>query len=423
MTDRTVRAARGVAADDSIDIDDHPHFWCVHPLPNSSPSTSRHLCGCARQALSTPRPWPRPNRQPLIMPGDPMMGSDVDIMGVQRGAHKDGEDVCPQFVFKVPGGTQADGTPLWGWNDVSCAYCKRCKARDLDHIIIRDTASEDIERDREKFMPRKKVTPAAAPAVDATARSPEPLSRARRLEPTQPMQLFELEPGVPDPLAFNAYRDAERERRLAAERASATAPSRTGAAAAQEEENERFKEEVERMVREQLAKEKLGSLAPAAGSLSVAEMLESLGLSQYTAAFEEEGIEIAVLVALAESEDGKLVSASRSPHCMRARRSTCVRLCVSMCRRQWTMRSRRLACARSATVSRSLPRFRSRRLVSLRPRMPVAMCTHTSERERERRAATADGDAVAGARSAPAPADARRQSTDDETGERHGKPK
>ena len=312
-----------------------------------------------------------------------MMGSDVDIMGVQRGAHKDGEDVCPQFVFKVPGGTQADGTPLWGWNDVSCAYCKRCKARDLDHIILRDTASEDIERDREKFMPRKKVTPAAAPAVDATARSPEPLSRARRLEPTQPMQLFELEPGVPDPLAFNAYRDAERERRLAAERASATAPSRTGAAAAQEEENERFKEEVERMVREQLAKEKLGSLAPAAGSLSVAEMLESLGLSQYTAAFEEEGIEIAVLVALAESEDGKLVSASRSPHCMRARRSTCVRLCVSMCRRQWTMRSRRLACARSATVSRSLPRFRSRRLVSLRPRMPVAMCTHTSERERE----------------------------------------
>ena len=29
------------------------------------------------------------------------MRKDVDIMGVQRGAHKDGEDVCPKFVFKV----------------------------------------------------------------------------------------------------------------------------------------------------------------------------------------------------------------------------------------------------------------------------------------------------------------------------------
>ena len=29
------------------------------------------------------------------------MQKDVDIMGVQRGAHQDGEDICPRFLFKV----------------------------------------------------------------------------------------------------------------------------------------------------------------------------------------------------------------------------------------------------------------------------------------------------------------------------------
>ena len=52
------------------------------------------------------------------MPGDPTMRPDVDIMGVQRGAHKDGADVCPQYIFKVPGGVQPDGTPLCGWRNV-----------------------------------------------------------------------------------------------------------------------------------------------------------------------------------------------------------------------------------------------------------------------------------------------------------------
>ena len=50
------------------------------------------------------------------------MGGSIDIMGVQRGAHKDGDDVCPGFVFKKPGGVQPDGTPIWGWNDAG--FCK-----------------------------------------------------------------------------------------------------------------------------------------------------------------------------------------------------------------------------------------------------------------------------------------------------------
>ena len=62
------------------------------------------------------------------------MEGDVDIMGVQRGAHKDGEHICPGFVFKVPGGTQEDGTPLWvaDGEDLQSAdmpNCVRCAVR------------------------------------------------------------------------------------------------------------------------------------------------------------------------------------------------------------------------------------------------------------------------------------------------------
>ena len=75
------------------------------------------------------------------------MKGDIDIMGVQRGAHKDGEHICPKFVFKVPGGVQEDGTPLWGWNDADGARCARCKQRDLDHIVIRDYCAEGLEEE------------------------------------------------------------------------------------------------------------------------------------------------------------------------------------------------------------------------------------------------------------------------------------
>ena len=66
------------------------------------------------------------------------------------------------------------------------------------------------------------------------------------------------------------------------------------------------------MVREQLAKERAENIAaitnptPEAESMTVSEMLTSLGLTQYIAAFEEEGMEMAVLVQLSKSEDGKL---------------------------------------------------------------------------------------------------------------------
>ena len=65
------------------------------------------------------------------------------------------------------------------------------------------------------------------------------------------------------------------------------------------------------MVREQMAKERadniaaLSNPAPAADSMTVTEMLTSLGLTQYIAAFEEEGMEMAVLMRLTKSADGQ----------------------------------------------------------------------------------------------------------------------
>jgi len=63
---------------------------------------------------------------------------------------------------------------------------------------------------------------------------------------------------------------------------------------------------VERAIKEQLAKERLDKLsAPVAGApSSVNEMLGSLGLEKYQAAFDEEGMELPVLVQLARAEDG-----------------------------------------------------------------------------------------------------------------------
>lgn len=269
--------------------------------------------------------------KPTVMRGDPTMRADVDIMGVQRGAHKDGPDVCPQFVFKVPGGTNEDGTKLWGWNDVSGAYCKNCKCRDTDHVLIRDFTTEALERDRKKdgeeMMKKANPPPAPEPPAratggDATAHNPSAaLSRSTYVDPAASMQVFELEPGVPDPLAINAYRDAERERdaklakqtaaeqqRRAASQAAQAARDEVTRASAADDENARFKAEVERMVREQLAKERsdrveaLSAPATAAdgGEMSVSAMLTSLGLDRYIPAFEEEGMEMAVLVQLAQ---------------------------------------------------------------------------------------------------------------------------
>ena len=269
------------------------------------------------------------------------MQKDVDIMGVQRGTHISGPDVCPKYVFTMPGGKNADGSTLWGWNDIRAAYCANCGQRDIDHVVVRDLNEEVIRKDRganaaheerEQRQGREAVRTrvdvlreagiadptAANPRASYTASKPEtdPLEAAARLG------MLELEPGVPDPLAMNAYRDAARQQserqaeriaRLAAETVAAVtakegeearAPTGGAEMAGADDESERFKAEVEKMVKEQLARERLSILtAPAAGApSSVKQLLGSLGLERYLARFEAEEMEMPVLIALARGE-------------------------------------------------------------------------------------------------------------------------
>ena len=140
-------------------------------------------------------------------------------------------------------------------------------------------------------------------------------------DPFDSMGTFELEPGVIDPLAAvgSAYKKVEqsqREMQLAQQAAAAAkaaenakAPATGGVdvgdASAADEENARFKAEVEKMVREELAKEKLKKLETPVSGLSIKEMLSSLNLDQYLPAFESEGMEMSVLIQLSQTEDGK----------------------------------------------------------------------------------------------------------------------
>ena len=219
-------------------------------------------------------------------------------MGVKRGAHMDGEDVCPKFVFKIPGGKNPDGSTLWGWNDAAAASCARCGSRDLDHVVLRDFTAEAMEKDREKYkrgevdapdnIPgitqvregKKAAARSGAPpsTIDATARNPASMDvsmKARNIEPLNPIQMFELEPGVPDPLAMNAYQEAttaqrqraEAESKKRAEQEAAALVAKASAAMAgntatggaegdtggeETDENARFKAEVERAIKEQV---------------------------------------------------------------------------------------------------------------------------------------------------------------------------
>jgi len=253
----------------------------------------------------------------------------VDIMGVQRGAHKDGAHICAHFVFKKPGGKNPDGTTLWGWNDVEAANCAACGCRDMDHVVLRDLTDEYLKKDREReahrarksdgtppgatsYQPgRREMVRAEAGEADPTAANPT--ESAPSLTYISPIQVYELEPGIPDPLALNAYHETQKAMQEAA--AAQAAQTATGsidsdAFASAAEENARFKAEVERAVKEQMAMEHRAASAASAPAhkpaapRSVKEMLASVGLDRHLAAFEEEGMELDVLVQLANADGG-----------------------------------------------------------------------------------------------------------------------
>ena len=153
-------------------------------------------------------------------------GKDVDIMGIQRGEHVDGASVCEHYVFKVPGGKNPDGTALFGWNDIGAAYCARCGHRDTAHVILKDLP--DAEEELRRLMIQRqaqKPHPLAATLEEPTgtqmsgARVPVRVATTRAvptgtgttgaeagpLAQPSPLQMYELEPGVADPLAASAY--------------------------------------------------------------------------------------------------------------------------------------------------------------------------------------------------------------------------
>merc|ERR1711920_163328 len=87
--------------------------------------------------------------------------TDIDIMGYQRGAHQDGIEKCKRFVFFKPGGRKDDGTALWGWNDTRAVTCARCGARDIEHVLVKDTV--ETQKAKEETRPRTQKLPPAMP--------------------------------------------------------------------------------------------------------------------------------------------------------------------------------------------------------------------------------------------------------------------
>lgn len=287
-------------------------------------------------------------------------------MGYQRGAHVDGEDICKHFKFQVPGGRNSDGSPLYGWNDVRANYCARCGLYDTDHVLLKDTSEVN-----EKTKDSKKSAAMQQPAAQAPPRPPvkRPDANEGSLAKSA-LHVYELEPGIADPLAAAAYSAAKREQeqelkaRQEAERAQAEwvclrpwpahlspdlssfhvsltagdcaqaayqankqastpppvsqearAPERS-VAEQERDKNARFLLEVEAMVKAGRAQppESAPKLAEAeppppqttAAPANVAELLAQLKLSQYIERFEEEGIELSVLMTLARGEPSSM---------------------------------------------------------------------------------------------------------------------
>ena len=72
-----------------------------------------------------------------------------DLNGYIRGAHQDGEDVCPKYVFHLPGSSSTPEKVVWGWNDIASFDCERCKRPATEHVVIREPPKYDPTKDKE----------------------------------------------------------------------------------------------------------------------------------------------------------------------------------------------------------------------------------------------------------------------------------
>lgn len=237
--------------------------------------------------------------------------SNVDMMGFQRGAHRDGPHVCARFTL----------TPMkagvWNWNATEALFCT-CGRVATEHLVVKDLC--DAAKTRQN-PPAKQ--PMIQP-IDVTQWRPRPLASV--VDDTGLQLLDEAN----DPLAFH---DGAR---LATATVAPSAPAaqlqlqppattetaqpddyqdylewkKAREQAKQlEDENEAFKREVEAMVRTKVAADSRPAVPsqhggdahpaqPGRGWADAAELLREAGLPQYTEAFERECIEPSQLAEL-----------------------------------------------------------------------------------------------------------------------------
>ena len=103
-----------------------------------------------------------------------------DLDGYIRGAHQDGEDVCPGFVFHLPGSSSTADHKVWGWNDTESFYCERCKRHANEHVVLKEPKKIEAVFKKER-MPVK----APPPLADATAANPGETAQRRAREAEQ----------------------------------------------------------------------------------------------------------------------------------------------------------------------------------------------------------------------------------------------
>lgn len=212
--------------------------------------------------------------------------SNEDLSGCVRGHHAEGEHVCEMFVFQKPGQTKG----LWGWNDTSALYCKECGRLATDHILLEEPKDEFVHKNSLPKALQKDKNQMSMEQIQALRQ------RQHEAELAAKTDLAMLDPSS-DPLAINATRHAK------SEIAPPVSVNANVASAMQLEKekmhSDAFKEEVERMIQESVARDRQqaaeasgAALEPQTPKFSTsAELLEAVGLSQYASDFEREAMD------------------------------------------------------------------------------------------------------------------------------------
>ncbi len=222
--------------------------------------------------------------------------NNEDLLGFIRGEHLEGPHVCEMYRFKMPGQTQG----LWGWNDTSALYCDDCGRLASDHCVL---AQPKLEQHATTNNKPRHAEPLPHSTLDA--QQLDELRKTRQAAKAAAQSDLEMLDDASDPLAIAANAG-----RKPPPRATAAAGDRVQAAAQLVTEracNDAFKEEVEQMIRDSLAKERQEGdlLAPKLAKpryVTSAELLAAAGLEQYLAAFEAEAMDPATLYEVMEQQ-------------------------------------------------------------------------------------------------------------------------